>query len=131
MNTFSQQVFAGQQASLDNLLAVQGSVLSSFEKLMDLNIRALKSSFDEVSEQSRAAAKLQDAQEAFTFVTALFQPNTENALSYSRHVYDILSGLQIDVTRLTETQFEQFQQQVNDAIEQLAKTAPAGSEGAV
>ncbi|HLR14151.1 MAG TPA: phasin family protein [Burkholderiaceae bacterium] len=131
MNTFSQQVFANQQASLDNFIAVQNSLLSGFEKLVDLNLKVMKASFDEISEKSREAAKLQDAQEAFTFSTALLQPNTEKAMAYGKHVYDICSGLQVDVTKLTEAQFAQFQQQVSEAIDQLSKNAPAGSESAV
>src|SRR5690625_1215694 len=118
MNTFSQQVFANQQASLENFLAVQSSILNGFEKLVDLNLKTIKASFDEISEKSREAAKLQDAQEAFTFSTTLLQPNTEKAMAYGKDVYDICSGLQVNVTKLTEAQFAQFQQQVSEAIDQ-------------
>lgn len=131
MNALPQQIFANQKTSLDNVLAIQGAMLDGFEKLIDLNIKVLKASFDEVSQKSQEAIQLQDAQEALAFSSTLFQPNTEKAMAYGKHVYDVFSGVQVDVTKLTEAQFAQFQKQVAEAIEQLAKNAPSGSESAV
>lgn len=131
MNALPQQLFASQKASLDNFFAIQGAMLNGFEKLVDLNVSVLKASFDEISQKSRAAIQVGDAQEAIAFSTTQFQPDAEKALAYGRRVYDVLSGVQVDVTKLTEAGFAQFQQQVSDAIDQLAKNAPAGSESAV
>jgi len=131
MNALPQQFFANQKASLDNALAIQGAMFQGFEKLVDLNMKVFKASIDEVSQKSQDASKIQDAQEALNFSSALFQPNAEKVLAYSKQVYDVLSGLQVDVTKLTETQVEQAQEQISEAIEQLAKNAPAGSEGTV
>src|SRR3546814_7105081 len=41
------------------------------------------------------------------------------------------SGVQGDLSKLTEEQIAQGQQHVSDAIDQIAKNAPTGSEGAV
>lgn len=131
MNALPQQIFATQKASLDNVLAIQGAMFQGFEKLIDLNMKVFKASFDEVSQKSQEAAKIQDAQEALNFSSSLLQPNAEKVLAYTKQVYDVLSGIQGDVTKLTEAQIEQAQQQINEAIEQLAKNAPTGSEGAV
>ncbi len=131
MSAITQQILSNQKASLDNFLAVQGALLNGFEKLVDLNLKVMKATFDEVSQKSKEAAQLQDVQEAVSFSSGLMQPNADKMMSYGKHVYDVLSGIQVDVTKLTETQFSQFQEQINEAIEQLAKNAPAGSEGAV
>lgn len=131
MNALPQNIFDSHKASLNNLFAIQGAMLDGFEKLVDLNVRVLKASFDEVSQKSQEATQCQDAQQALAFSASLFQPRADQALAYGRNVYDVLSGIQLDLTRLTETQLAQFQQQLADAIEQLAKNAPAGSEGAV
>lgn len=131
MNTVSQKVFGNQKANIDNFLAIQGAMLDGFEKLVDLNLKVLKAGFEEVSQKSQEAAQLQDIQEAVAFSNNLLQPNAEKAIAYGKHVYDICSGIQVDVTKLTEAQFTQFQQQVSEAIEQLAKNAPTGSESAV
>lgn len=131
MSALPQNIIANQKATLDNFLAIQGAFLNGFEKLVDLNVKVLKASFDEVSQKSKEAAELQDVQEAMQFSANLLQPNAEKAMAYGKHVYDVLSGVQVDVTKLTEAQLAQFQKQVSEAIEQLAKNAPAGSESAV
>src|SRR5690606_811186 len=59
------------------------------------------------------------------------QHGAEKALAYSKHVYDILSGVQTEVGRLTEAQLAAGQKNMAEAIEVLTKNAPAGSESAV
>lgn len=131
MSAIPQQVLANQKATLDNFLAVQGTFFSGFEKLVDLNLKVIKATMDDVAQKSQQAVDVKDAQEALTFSSAFVQPNAEKALAYSKHVYDILSGVQVDFSKLTEEQIAQGQQQVSAVIDQIAKTAPTGSEGAV
>src|SRR3546814_4727483 len=92
MSAIPQQVLAGQKASLDNLLAIQGSFFGGFEKLVDLNLKVIKATLDEVAQKSQQAIEVKDAQEALAFTSGLVQPNAEKALAYSKHVYDIVSG---------------------------------------
>lgn len=131
MNALPQQFVANQKASLNNVLAIQAAVFEGFEKLVDLNLKVFKATFDEASQKTQEAIKIQDAQEALNFSSSLLQPGAEKVLAYTKQVYDLLSGIQVDVTKLTEAQVEQAQQQINEAIEQLTKNAPAGSESAV
>lgn len=131
MSAIPQQVIANQKASLDKLIAVQGTFFGGFEKLVDLNLKVLKATFDEVVQKSQEAITVKDPQEALAFVSALGQPNAEKAVAYSKHVYDIVSGVQTDLSKLAEEQVSLGQQQVSEAIEQFAKSAPTGSESAV
>ena len=131
MSAIPQQVLASQKASLDNLLAVQGAVFGGFERLVDLNIKVIKATLDEVAEKSQQAIEVKDAQEALAFTSGLVQPSAEKALAYGKHVYDIFSGVQVNLSKLTEEQIALGQQQVSDAIDQISKNAPTGSEGAV
>lgn len=131
MSAIPQHVLANQKASLDNLLAIQGTFFGGFEKLVDLNLKVIKATLDEVAQKSQQAIEVKDAQEALAFTSGLVQPNAEKALAYGKHVYDIVSGVQVDLSKLTEEQIAQGQQQVSDAIDQIAKNSPTGSEGAV
>ncbi|CAM5296636.1 TIGR01841 family phasin [Eoetvoesiella caeni] len=131
MSAIPQQVLASQKASLDKLIAVQGTFFGGFEKLVDLNLKVLKATFDEVAQKSQEAIGVKDPQEALAFASGLSQPSAEKAVAYSKHVYDIVSGVQTDLSKLAEEQVAQGQQQVSEAIEQFAKSAPTGSESAV
>ncbi|NYT39011.1 phasin family protein [Allopusillimonas soli] len=131
MSAIPEQVIAGQKASLNNLLAIQGAIFGGFEKLVDLNLKVAKATLDEVAEKSQQAISVSDAQEAVALSSSLTQPSAEKALAYSKHVYDIVSGVQVDLTKLVEAQIAQGQQHVSDTLDQFAKSAPTGSEGAI
>lgn len=132
MSAFPSQILASQKASLEAFLALQQTAFSGFEKLVDLNLRVVKATLDETTQKAQEALALEDPQQAVAFMTTLAaQPGAEKALAYSKHVYDIVSGVQTEVGRLTETQMAAAQKNLSEAIEQLTKNAPAGSESAV
>jgi phasin family protein len=91
----------------------------------------LKATIDEVSATSQQVVGVKDAQEALSLSSGLVQPGAEKAMAYSKHVYDIVSTVQADLAKLSESQIAEGQKHVQDAIEQFTKSAPAGSEGAV
>ena len=131
MSAIPQQVLNSQKAAIEALVSIQGSVFGGFEKLVDLNLKAIKATLDEVSEKSQQVAAVKDAQEAVAMTSSLVQPNAEKAMAYSKHVYDIVSAVQADLAKLGEAQLAEGQKHMQDAIEQLTKNAPAGSESAV
>jgi phasin family protein len=131
MSAIPQQVLARQKAAVNTFVAAQTAVFEGFEKLIDLNLKVVKATLDEVSQKSQQAADLKDAQEVSSFISASAQPSADKALAYSKHVYDIFAGVQAELSKLAEAQIAEGRQQVNAAVEQLTKNAPAGSESAV
>lgn len=131
MSAIPQQVLARQTASLNALIAAQSAVFGGFEKLVDLNMKVVKATLDEVVQKSQQAATLKDPQELAAFGNGLALPGAEKALAYGKHVYDIVAGVQTELVQLAEAQIAEGQQQVNEVVEQLSKNAPAGSESAV
>jgi phasin family protein len=131
MSAIPQQVLNSQKAAIEALVSIQGSVFGGFEKLVDLNLKAMKATLDEVSEKSQQVAGVKDAQEAVAMTSSLVQPNAEKAMAYGKHVYDIVSSVQSDLAKLGEAHLAEGQKHMHDAIDQLTKNAPAGSESAV
>lgn len=131
MSAVPTQVLATQKASVENLLAFQQALFSGFEQLVDLNLKVVRASLDEANQRAQEALEVKDVQEAMTFASGLVQPGTDKFAAYGKHVYDIFAGVQSSLTRLTEEQIAQAQRQLDESIDQLAKNAPTGSEGAV
>ena len=131
MSAIPQQVLNSQKAAIDTLVAFQSSVFTGFEKLVDLNLKVIKATLDEVAQTSQKVSSVKDAQEAASLTQSLVQPGAEKAMAYSKHVYDIVSAVQADLSKLGESHVAEGQKHVNDAIEQFTKNAPAGSESAV
>lgn len=131
MSTIPEQVLARQKAAIDTMVATQTALFGGFEKLVDLNVRVIKATFDELSQNAQQASSVKDPQEAVNLASAAFQPNAEKAVAYSRHIYDILASVQGELARLQEQQVALTQQQMADVVDQMTKNAPAGSESAI
>jgi phasin family protein len=131
MSAIPQQVLNSQKAAIEALVSIQSSVFGGFEKLVDLNLKAIKATLDDVSDKSQQVASVKDAQEAVAMTSTLVQPNAEKAMAYSKHVYDIVSSVQADLAKLGEAHLAEGKKHMQDAIEQLTQHAPAGSESAV
>ncbi|CAM4065196.1 MULTISPECIES: TIGR01841 family phasin [Bordetella] len=131
MTAIPQQVLDRQKSALNALTATQATLFAGFEKLVDLNLKVVKATLDEVAQTSQQAFGVKDPQEATAFATSLVQPSAEKALAYGKHVYDIVAGVQGELAKLAEAQIAEGQQQVADAVEQFSKNAPTGSESAV
>jgi len=131
MNAIPQQVFARQKAAVNSLLAAQTALFGGFEKLVDLNMKVVKATLDEAAQRTQQTVEVKDAQEAVALASSLVQPGAEKVLAYSKQVFDIVSGVQTELTKLTEAQVVEGRQQLSDSVEQLVRNAPAGSEAAV
>ncbi len=131
MSAIPQQVINSQKAAIDALVSVQGSVFAGFEKLVDLNLKVMKATLDEVSAKSQTVVGIKDAQEAVAMSSNLLQPAAEKAMAYGKHVYDIVASVQADLAKLSESHLAEGKKNVSDAIEQFSKNAPAGSESVV
>lgn len=131
MSAVPPQFLASQKASLDAFVAMQTAAFSGFEKLVDLNLRVAKASFDESAQKAQEIMSLEDPQQAVAYATTLAQPGTDKMMAYSKHVYDIVSSVQAELARLAEGQLAESQKQFSEAVDQFSRMAPAGSESAV
>jgi hypothetical protein len=59
------------------------------------------------------------------------QPATDKFAAYAKHVYEISNETGSEIAKLVEKQFADSNRQLHAAIDALAKSAPAGSEGIV
>ena len=69
-----QQVLARQKATVNSLVAAQSAMFAGFEKLVDLNLKVVRATLDEVAQQSQQAAELKDPQDVASFTSGLVQP---------------------------------------------------------
>ncbi|HYG42315.1 MAG TPA: TIGR01841 family phasin [Bordetella sp.] len=131
MTAIPQHVLDTQKSALNTLVATQATLFAGFEKLVDLNLKVVKATLDEMAQTSQQVIGVKDPQEAAAFASSLVQPGAEKAMAYGKHVYDIVAGVQGELAKLAETQIAEGQQQVAEAVEQFSKNAPTGSESAV
>jgi phasin family protein len=123
------------KATLDAQLAAMSELanksLHTVTELVELNIATVKASLASSSAAAQQILTAKDAQEVLSLSTAQAQPNAEKALAYARQLAAIAAKAQAELTKATESRVADTTRQMTTLIDDLAKTAPAGSENAV
>jgi phasin family protein len=125
-----QQLVNAQSAGVQQVFAFATKAFDGIEKLVALNLQVVKATLAENQEIMTKAVSAKP-EELFALSTSLVQPAAEKVASYSRHVYEILSAMQGELSSATQAQFQQYQRDAQGLVENLAKHAPLGSETAV
>ena len=131
MYASNEQFAAASKAGFDNFFAIAKSGFAGFERLVELNVTTAKAIFDEVSENARAALEVKDPKELLSFNANMAQPVLEKSVSYSRHVYSIMTDSQATLRKAVEEQAASAHKEFAALIDKSLKSAPAGSESAV
>jgi phasin family protein len=105
--------------------------LQSVTELVELNIATAKESLAQTSATAAQMLAAKDAQALIDATSAQAQPGAEKALAYARHMAAIVAKAQADFTHATETRIGQTTRQINQMIDEMSKSAPAGSESAI
>ncbi|MFZ4538860.1 phasin family protein [Propionivibrio sp.] len=131
MFTTPEQFTAANKASVDALLSLANTALSSAERIAALNLNTARSLLEDGVNNAKAILGAKDPREAVTLSVAQAQPAVEQIVGYNRSLYEISAQSKEEVAKLLESQFGDFQKQVSSLMEKAAKNAPAGSDVAV
>ncbi|MCO4860075.1 TIGR01841 family phasin PhaP1 [Cupriavidus sp. WGlv3] len=126
-----EQVAAAQKANLETLFGLTTKAFEGVEKLVELNLQVVKTTFAENVENAKKALSAKDAQELLAIQAAAVQPVAEKTLAYTRHLYEIASETQSEFAKVAEAQLAEGSKNVQALVENFAKNAPAGSESTV
>ncbi|MES2772521.1 MAG: phasin family protein [Pseudomonadota bacterium] len=119
---------AANKASIEALLTIANTALSSAERIAALNLNTARSILEESVANTKAILGAKDIQEALSVQASLAQPNVEKVVAYTRSVYEISAQSKEEIGRLLEGQFGEFQEQVSGLLDKAAKNAPTGSD---
>jgi phasin family protein len=126
-----EQITAAQKANLDTLFGLTNKAFEGFEKLVQLNLEVVKSTLAETQDNAQKALSVKDPQELLALQASPMQPFAEKVLSYGRRVYEIASSTQAEFAKVAEAQYEAQSRRVQTLVDDIAKSAPTGSEAAV
>ena len=131
MTLSAEQFAATNKANLKALQGFTAQAFSGFEKLVELNLAASKAMMDESFAHAQAVLAAKDAKEVLALQAGLARPLADKSTAYAQHVQSIMTGSTADFTKALEAKTAEAQKAFNSALDNLAKNAPAGSEGAV
>jgi phasin family protein len=128
---FSAATKANIEAQLALVNALTTKAFEGVEKLIDLNMTVAKTSLEESNVTAKQLLSAKDPQEFFSLAAAQAQPNAEKAVAYARHVANIASATQAEITKTAEAQLAETTRKVTSLVDDVAKNAPAGSENMI
>ncbi len=131
MSINSEQLSAANRATVDSLLSLANTALASAERIAVLNLNTVRATLEDASSGVQSVISAKDPQAALEAQKALAQPALEKAAAYSRSVAEIATQTQQEMAKMLEAQFGDFQKNVAGLLDKAAKSAPAGSEGAI
>jgi len=126
-----QQWVAAQQSGLESFFGLTNKAFEGFEKLVAFNLQVSKTVFAENQEILTQALSASNPSELFALQASLSQPAAEKVVAYGRHVHEIVSGVQSEISAAVAAQGQQFQRDAQGFVEHLQKNAPSGSQSAV
>lgn len=130
MTINTEQFVAANKAAVDSLLSVANTALASAERIANLNLSTARAALEDTAASAKALAAAKDAKALAAVQASLAQPAIEKAVAYTQSVVEISKDTQEALAKMVESQFSGFQKSMASLVEQAAKAAPAGSEGA-
>lgn len=127
----AEQILAAHKANVETLFGLTNKAFEGVEKLVELNLQVAKAGMGEAAEHAKASLSVKDAQELMALQAGLLQPAAEKAAAYSRHLYEIATATNAEVSKIAEGQFVDAQKKFVALVDTAAKNAPAGTENAV
>lgn len=102
--------------------------MDSAERTMAIQLDYAKGAVKQATITARALGQVKDVNEFVTMRTRIAENALENAMGYSRSLYEVASEAQSELGKLAEERMGAFQQRVAESVDQAAKSAPAGGD---
>jgi phasin family protein len=126
-----EQLFAFSKANLETVINFASITLQGTERLLDLQLKAAKEALAQSMKNAKAMSEVKDVQQALALQAAVSQPGLEQAMDYSRSVYEVTSATQAEIAKLVEARCADINQSIAAAVDKAARSAPAGSDMAI
>ena len=125
------QFAAFQQAAVETFVRIANVQLESTKRLAELNFNAARELVEEGVKKAQSLSNVKDVQQAVSLQTEAAKPSAAKTLAYSRAVYDILAQANSQLKEIGEAHVAEVNKNVAGALDNVAKSAPAGSEPVV
>lgn len=120
-----------QKSQLDALYALSSVALTTTEKLVDLNLAAVKAAMDESAATTQTLLGVRDAQDMVAVGGSLAQAPVHKLVGYGSNVFSIMSDAGAEVRRVVENQIAEGNSKAAQLVEIATRNAPSGSEPVV
>ena len=107
------------------------SMIETVEKLMGLNLQAVRASMDMSVGSAQQLMGAKDPQEFMNVSSSQLQPHTDIVITYVRHLSNIASGTHRQLARITQDKVNENSREIVSMLDQLGTGAPEGSQSSI
>jgi phasin family protein len=126
-----EQIASANKAGVEAVLGLASTQFAAIQRLSALNFSAAKTVFEDSLGRAKALLNAKDPQEAVSLSAAASQPALEQAIAYSRSVYEVAAQTQGEIAKFVEARTAEFNKNLVGVLDKVSKNAPAGSDIAV
>lgn len=125
------QVVTAGKANAEAAIRAAGIAFEGTERLIELNLKAARAAFADTAKTAKSLTSVKDMKALLAMVPPGGLPSVEKAADYARGVWEITSTASSELSKLGEERATEFNKAVVAALDQAAKSGPAGSDVAV
>lgn len=126
-----EQIAAANKANIETLLNFANTTFESAERFAALNLNTARAILEDSVARAKVLLGAKDVQQLFSLQMEQVQPAAEQSVAYARGMYEIVTLTQKAIAEVVEDQLAELNKNLNAALDDAAKNAPAGSELAV
>lgn len=123
-----EQLAAAQKANAEVMTALLRTAFNGVERLTALNMAASREFFNNTVSNAQQLLSAKDPSEAAKLGSNLAKPNADKWVDYSRSVYELVAGMQKELTSVMESQYGSFTKNASSAVEKATASAPVGGD---
>lgn len=118
-------ITAAQSANAETAVALMRNTLDAIERLAALNLNTLRDTLEASADQSSKLANVKDLAQAGEVIG---QPSMERTRAYYHQVYDLMSEMQEQLTKVMQAHYNTLSETANSATATIAANTPVGGE---
>lgn len=126
-----EQISTAQKAGVDSFFSLANKLFEGVEKVIELNLQTAKAALAETSANTARIMLAKDPNEWCSIQVTFAGPYAEQVQSYGRHLLEIASSAQAEFLQLAQARYEEHNQRVQKLVDEVTKSAPAGSEAMI
>ena len=126
-----EKILAANTVAVETMSTLSSLGLSTVERLVALNLNTVRAGLSDSAANLNALLAIKDPKALASFFAGLAEPAMANAVGYFRSAYAISTDGAEEFGKLVDRQLAEVNKSAAITLDQIAKSAPAGSDVAV
>ncbi|MCF8179373.1 MAG: phasin family protein [Sulfuritalea sp.] len=131
MYSLNEQINSANRASIEIFTTFANSAFTGVERFLALNMNAARNFLEEGSTTSRSWLAAKSLQDVVALQASVAKAEADKFGTYASRIFDIANKTREEMSQLAETRVSEINARLDQELDNMAKSAPAGADLAV